>query len=438
MDEKKAEAEPLGLILEPPQADYDGFAHRLLAACDLWGPWIEGEPRFWAAPAIFSKALEGRLHDAAAQTGRLYQALVDIVWDEPHLLDSFFAMTPVQKRMWHASGGLWHTFARFDCFMCEGNRIQICEINADTPSGQDDAILYNAFMAKENPELEDPNALYEDRLWDAWQLFHQAVTGVPGGPRRVGLIYPTEMPEDITLIHLYARWLASRGVESVMGSPFNLKRRPDGGVSVFGQPVDSVLRHYKTDWWAEREPAWLDEAPYFDTEPLTEPLECLLGAQEAGKVSVINPFGSVLPQNKRAMAFFWEHQDRFEPDLREVIRRYIPQTFRLEHMDRGVLMRERAEWVLKSDYGCEGDEVVLGRSVDDGLWERLLDAARPGRWVAQRFFKIMPLQNRWLPNCGVYLVGGAPVGIFTRLSPSGQMTDQGALVAPSFVDPREK
>jgi hypothetical protein len=25
-------------------------------------------------------------------------------------------------------------------------------------------------------------------------------------------------------------------------------------------------------------------------------------------------------------------------------------------------------WVLKSDFGCEGAEVVVGAEVDDGLW----------------------------------------------------------------------
>ena len=40
----------------------------------------------------------------------------------------------------------------------------------------------------------------------------------------------------------------------------------------------------------------------------------------------MNPFGAVVPQNKRTMALMWEAIDRFSPESQEAIRRYLPYT----------------------------------------------------------------------------------------------------------------
>ena len=41
-----------------------------------------------------------------------------------------------------------------------------------------------------------------------------------------------------------------------LGSPFNLSNGAEGRVHLFDNPGDVLLRHYKTDWWGERMPAW--------------------------------------------------------------------------------------------------------------------------------------------------------------------------------------
>src|SRR6185295_4586894 len=104
-----------------------------------------------------------------------------------------------------------------------------------------------------------------------------------------------------------------RGLEVVLGSPYNLQPRPDGGVALFGTPCDLIVRHYKTDWWGERLPVWDDEAPYPDPDPLAGPLAILLRAQLAGRCAVVNPFAAVVPQTKKAMALMWEQQACFSP-----------------------------------------------------------------------------------------------------------------------------
>jgi hypothetical protein len=198
---------------------------------------------------------------------------------------------------------------------------------------------------------------------------------------------------------------------------------------MFGRRCDIVLRHYKTDWWGERLPLRDDEEPFPDPEPLTEPLGALLDAELRGGVAVVNPFGAVLPQNKRAFAFCWEEIHRFSPEAQAVIRSAIPYSLRLEAADRSALLADRDGWVLKSDYGCEGEEVVIGRDTPPEAWADLLAHAIPRRWIAQRRFDARRDEAGRIANHGVFLAAGCAAGLYTRLSAG--MTDGDAIsVAP--------
>jgi uncharacterized circularly permuted ATP-grasp superfamily protein len=172
-----------------------------------------------------------------------------------------------------------------------------------------------------------------------------------------------------------------------------------------------------------------DEQPFADPDPLAAPLAALLEAELAGKVAVVNPFGAVLPQNKRAFAFCWERLDRFSPASQAVIRSVIPLSLRLESADRDALLREREDWVLKTDYGCEGEEVVIGRDASPEVWADLLAHAIPSRWIAQRRFDARRDAAGRVANHGVFLAAGRAAGLYTRLSVGA--TDAAAIsVAP--------
>ena len=148
-----------------------------------------------------------------------------------------------------------------------------------------------------------------------------------------------------------------------------------------------------------------DEVP--DTEPLQAPLTALFTGMAAGNATVVNPFGAVLPQNKRAMAFFWEQLHRFSPRGQEIIQKHIPVTKRLEVLHAEQLVVQREEWVLKSDYGAEGDEVIVGKHVTTEVWQASLKHARSGRWIAQRFFEAQPIDDAGsIVNHGVFLIAG--------------------------------
>jgi glutathionylspermidine synthase len=201
-------------------------------------------------------------------------------------------------------------------------------------------------------------------------------------------------------------------------------------VTVLGKPVGLIVRHYKTDWWGEREIIWANQQPYADEEPLARELLPLLEAEHEGRVTVVNPFGAVVTQNKLSMALMWERQELFSPQAQAWIRAYVPETRRMTHCQPNDLMRK--DWVLKSAYGCEGDSVVIGAFVKPKDWFLSLSALIPRHWVAQRFFNVAPFGDAvLLPNYGVYVLGGKAAGIFTRLSRRG--TDYSAVTAPTFV-----
>jgi hypothetical protein len=404
---------------------YAEFARQLQATGILADPWLDGVPRFRLRGMVLSLAQARALRLAAERVGAVYQELVALVWDQPAWLDTYFHLTPYQKLMWLSAQGRWHGIARADLFLCANGQVQCCEVNSDTPSGEAEAVLLNRLLRPYHGMVHDPNRRFPGAFWRMLVASH-------GGrvPRTVGIIYPTELPEDLSMIAVYRQWLQAHGCQVVLGSPYNL-HACDHGVGMFGTRLDLVIRHYKTDWWGERQVVWRNAVPYADAEPLVGPLRRLLAAEYAGQVTVVNPFGAVLSQNKLTLAFLWEEQHRLSPMAQRWIRRYIPATYRLTQVAPAQLLAQQPDWVLKSAYGCEGAETVCGPYVSAVEWREALDQAVPEFWVCQRFFHAVPEPHGALPNYGVYLIGGRSTGFFTRLS--GAATDAAAVTTPTFV-----
>src|SRR6185437_5912244 len=179
-------------------------------------------------------------------------------------------------------GGAWHGIARADVFATADadHPLQICELNVDTPSGEAEAVLLNAAVAPLHGRAYDPNVALERAFVNAVGAFAARVERDDAeSPPTVGILYPTELVEDLSMILLYRRWLEARGCRVVLGSPFNLGRAPGGRVALFGVPCDVLVRHYKTDWWSEREPARDDDEPFSDAEPLAAQLGLVVDAE---------------------------------------------------------------------------------------------------------------------------------------------------------------
>jgi glutathionylspermidine synthase len=417
--------------MSEPLPTYGEFARMLYATCIISDPWIAGKERFRLNGVILSQEQEQQLNQAAERIGFLYHELTQIVLAHPELLDEFYALTPYQKAMWLESEGRWHGIARVDLFLCTDGTIKSCEMNSDTPSGEAEAVLLNALLHPFHPGTRNPNVELPERFWQMLVKSDRATGRQDNGarPKTVAIIYPTDLPEDLSMIAMYRQWLESRDCRVLIGSPYNLNRDADGNATVLGERVDLIIRHYKTDWWGEREIIWSNQQPFLDAEPLHRELTQLLAAEYENKVTVVNPFGSVLTQNKLSMALMWERQELFSPQAQDWIREYIPETRRLIMLDAAALQRE--DWVLKSDYGCEGDSVVVGHFTKPSDWQLALTTAIAPHWVAQRYFEIAPLSDGLLPNFGAYLIGGEAAGFYTRLS--AKSTDYTSVTAPTFV-----
>lgn len=413
-----------------PEADYAAFARQLIDAGVITDPWLDGAPRFGLVPEVVSPAFARSLLRAGERLAAAYNELCLLVDDEPALLDSFFGLSPVQKLMWQASAPLWHGLARADLFVTDEGLVTT-ELNSDTPTGEAEAVELGRLVGAAHPHLSDPNARLKGRFLAMAEALTRRWVG-DDAPRVAALVYPTEFTEDLSLVRLYRGWLEDDGWEVVLGSPYNLGRDGDDGpATVFDTPVSLVVRHYKTDWWGEREGVFTDD-DVLDAEPLIDPLRALLGAFVDRRTAVLNPFGAVVPQNKRAMAFMWEHLHRFTADAQATIRDLVPHTRRLESVHEAQLVAQRPLWVLKSDYGAEGDEVVLGRDVTDAEWQRCLAHARPGRWIAQRYFEAQRDARGEVINWGVFVVAGEGAGLYARRSAGA--TDDTARSVATLVD----
>jgi glutathionylspermidine synthase len=131
------------------------------------------------------------------------------------------------------------------------------------------------------------------------------------------------------------------------------------------------------------------------------------------------------------MAFCWERIHRFSTPSQQTIQRLIPYTARLESMHEVQLRADKDRWVIKSDYGAEGDEVIIGRLTPPEVWDKTLEKARPGRFIAQRYFQARRDASGVIENHGVFVVGGEACGIYTRRDRG--LTDAAALSVPTLV-----
>jgi glutathionylspermidine synthase len=405
-------------------------------------PWFDGAPRFSEEPLRLTTDERDVLYRAAEEVTAAFQALCELCSERLELVDDELGLSPAQRLMWSASLPLWHGMARADAFVTDEG-VQVCELNCDTPTGQPEAVVSSALALDDwsaagvvrhdqrDTSLDDPNVALGARIVRMVSDL-LAAQARPTHLRSVGIVYPTELTEDLGMISLLQRWLEAAGFRVTIGSPFNLTDGGPSGVRLFDEPCDVIYRHYKTDWWGEREPVWADAEPIPDDRPLARPLALLLRGVVEGRLTVVNPFGAVVPQNKRSLALLWEHLDELPAEARRAVRRYLPPTHRLERLPTAQLLDERERWVLKSDYGCEGEEVVIGAECPPEDWAAALRQARPRRWVAQRRFEPRRDERGCAMNHGVYVIAGAACGLLCRAQVGA--TDCAALVVPVLVE----
>ena len=237
---------------------YQEFADELYRTGIISDPWIDGRERLELQGQILSESEAEALKTPAESVAQLHHELADIVLAHPRFLDDYFGLTPFQKAMWISSEGRWHGIARVDLFICCDGCIRACEMNSDTPSGEAEAVIVNRLLQDDHPDTVDPNAGMEEQFFSMLEGLHGSRPGT------AAILYPTDQPEDLSMIALYKQWLETKGCRLFFGSPFNLTFDSTGRVFVLDEQIELIIRHYKTDWWGERETVWSDQPAFPD------------------------------------------------------------------------------------------------------------------------------------------------------------------------------
>ena len=283
---------------------------------------------------------------------------------------------------------------------------RVSEVNSDVPGGYAEAETFTSLVAAHfpgtRPAGEPTRALTE-------AIAKAAGSGV------VALLSAPGFLEDHQVIAHIARRLRDLGVAA---HPCSLHQiRFSGGVATldagaFSGPVAAVVRFYQAEWLAEL--------------PARSGFPLLFAG---GRTPVVNPGVAALSESKR-LPLVWG-------SLRTPIsawRRLSPET----RDPRDAPWRDGDDWVLKLAYCNTGDSVAIRGTMKAPAWSRVAWHARlrPGKWVAQRRFRPVPVESpRGLvyPCLGVYTVDGRAAGIYGRLSRSlvisGNAMDAAVLVA---------
>jgi glutathionylspermidine synthase len=391
-------------------------------------PYSNGLPRYSPDAKILPTRQVRALYSAARSVGKAYDELSTIIANHPEFLKEYFSLTPLQEALWYTSSGMWRGISRADLFLTEDGSILAAELNSDTPSGMDEAFLLGQYAKEFSGHYHDPNAhLPKAFLTVIGHAMRSVRRPAHAGTPTIGIVYPTDIPEDMGLLHLYRRWLEQHGYDVTFGSPRNLRKNEEGRVTLYGNEIDVLLRHYKTDWWCEQISPWKGTQASADILPLVSPFHEIIEPMIDGHLAVVNPFGCILTQNKLTLAFFHEHRSLFSAETQKMIDAHIPFTVRLSQCDPQLLLTHKNDWVLKSNYGCEGAEVIIGCATEQTVWEASVNEAAAEYWIAQRYFHAAQ-QDGAVDNFGVFLAGSEPCGIYLR-------RDTGMTTAASGVVP---
>ncbi len=372
-----------------------------------------------------------RLYACAESFVRSIDELCAYVAEHPDLLESVFGFDARQIAMWNLAGLQWAGLARADVFSDADGTLSVVELNSDTPSGIDEALVLDAWMTERFAGLRALN----DQLAERWL---RAVLGeLPNTALNVALVYPTDLPEDLGLLEIFRRWLESRHCTVYYCSPHQLRLDEEEFCCLGDTRINLIVRHYKTDWWFAARNVWKNEnsienetdTTLQNSEDLHAPLSVVAHALAASKLRVVNSFATLLTQNKLCMALLHELKEHFSVQSREFIEAHLPFSVRCTTQLCNQLGAEKDRWVLKSEYGCEGAETIVGAECSNEEWERCLKLIVPERWIAQEYKHFERDEDGCQTNYGVYLVEGVASGLYVRRSTVA--TSNAALVQPA-------
>jgi len=342
--------------------------------------------------------------------------------------------------------------SRLDAFLA-GDSLSFIEYNAETPAGgaYTDVLtsvflrlpVVRRFLDAGGYTLQtfDTRAGLTDLLLRCYQSW-AARTGRAENRPSIGIVDWAGLPTAYEH-ELYRRHFEGRGLPAVIVDPRDLEYA--GGVLRHGDTgavIDLVYKRVLVHELLARE----SEAP------------ALLHAYEDGAVCMVNSPRDKLFHKKAIFALLTDaaYQGDFTPEEREAVRRHVPWTRRVADVgttfeDREVdllelLRTQRERFVLKpnDDYGGKG--VVVGWEGSVGDWDRALEEALRGDYVAQERVAVARalfpavidgrLEFRELSvDMDPFIIDGAADGFLTRVSGATllNVTAGGGSTVPTFV-----
>lgn len=307
------------------------------------------------------------------------------------------------------------SLVRVDLLLDEDGGWRACEINADCPGGHNEALGL--------PRLSQDAGFWEgtDPTRVVPAVTDRLAQLADGGT--VALLYATAYAEDLQVCALLRRALLQRGVRAIL-SPPTAPHESGGRLYVGSEPVSALYRFFPTEYMEGQ-----------------RNLPDLMRAIRAGKLRTLSSFTQIFAQSKLAFARAFSLREALSPVEQSDLVRFVPETRDLAEMERGRLLAERTDWVIKRALGRVGEEVFVGALIPEEGWPQLLDEIfgrlKEGEvWIAQRFVRQRPIPTPFGPRLvtlGAYVLDGEFVGYFARVSPESHVGHD-ALCLPVFVD----
>ena len=381
----------------------------------LWDRLTAGARRVDVHPLL----LDERAHQEAMRVAQQAAALVlragDRAASDPRERVKY-KLHPDVERLAAAArergAGERASLVRVDLLLREDGRYVACEVNADCPGGHNETLaLPRVALGAGFRGGYDPTTVAH-RLADRLV----ALSGGRGSPRgMVGIVCATAYAEDLQVCALVERMVRERGGVAAR-MPATGPKADGDGVAYRGQRIAVLYRFYPLE--------------YMEAQ---SNVEALARATERGALTSLSSFDVIHAQSKLAMARAWAT----EP---EAARDVFPETFAFADRHLAALAHERAGWVIKRDLSRVGEHVIVGAlETDEAFRETLAEVAEAEAegevWIAQGFIPPGHVETPWGPRCltlGVYLLDGAFVGYFARLSAASHCSHD-ALVVPVFV-----
>lgn len=264
---------------------------------------------------------------------------------------------------------------------------RVSEVNSDVPGGYGEASGLSALMAAEvgGAPAGDAGAAVARLLVERARGDAVALLCAPG------------YMEDRQVVAYLAKRVQEAGGEALCVGLRDLSWEKGTARRRDGRRIGALLRFFQAEWLARLPRRWGWR-------------ELLIG----GATAVVNPATAVVSENK-GFPLVWDR-------LREPMamwRKLLPQTRALHEVD-----WSSGDWVLKERYSNNGDSVVIRGVSEERVWRRVRRDIRwrPGgkrAWVAQERFEPRRVETPLgpvIPCLGVYVVGGAAVGIYGRVT----------------------